>query len=119
MRPAILALALALACKSGGSSAQPKGAGGEPGSDGTTPAGTAQDGPAGARGKTGTTSKCAPSGRPWDGKLQGCIYEHDGCCYDSFEAVCAAAGCDGPCHVEGPFSPAQVRCDEQPDPATP
>ena len=118
MRHAIFALVLVAACKSGGSSEQPKGAGGEPGSDGQAPAGTAQDGPAAARG-TGRTHKCAKTGKPWDGKPQDCAYEHAGCCYGVAEAACAAAGCEGPQCIVMESYPAQVRCDGESDPATP
>lgn len=119
MRHAVFALVLVAACKSGPSSEQPKGAGGEPGADGTAPAGNAQDGPADARGKTGSTSKCAKTGKPWDGKPQECPYEHDGCCYEAAEAACAAAGCEGPKCIVMESYPAQVRCDTPSDPATP
>ena len=117
MTRATLAISLLLACKSGGSSAPPKS---DTPADGTTaPAGTAQDGDAATAGKGGTTSKCKATGRPWDGKPQGCAYEHDGCCYDAAEAACAAAGCEGPKCIVMESYPAQVRCDETTDSATP
>ena len=119
MRHALLALALVLACKSGGSPKTPKGADAKAGTDATTPAGKATDGPADARGKTGTTCKCAKTGKPWDGKPQDCPYEHQGCCYEVAEAACAAAGCEGPQCIVLESYPAQVRCDTQSDPATP
>jgi len=112
MRHALFALALLVACKSGGSSTQPKGAGGSAGSE--TPrssAGSDVEGPADARGKTGATNECASLGRPWDGKPKDCPYEHEGCCYDAAEAACAAAGCAGPQCVVMESYPAQVRCD--------
>jgi hypothetical protein len=108
MRSLLLALALVLACKSGGKSAQPKGAGGEP-SDGAGPNGTPGGGKGG--GLEPPEDPCAPAGRPWDGKPKDCAYEHDGCCYDAAEAACAAAGCGGPACIVMESYPAQVRCE--------
>jgi hypothetical protein len=54
--------------------------------------------------------ECAAGGRVWDGKPQGCAYEHGKCCYDAAEPACAAAGCAaGTCVVMESY-PAQVRC---------
>jgi hypothetical protein len=51
-------------------------------------------------------------GRTWNGHLDGCMYEHDGCCYDSPHALCAAAGCEAAqCRILE-VRPAQARCDE-------
>ncbi|MEM7153832.1 MAG: hypothetical protein AAF799_13370 [Myxococcota bacterium] len=53
---------------------------------------------------------CGEGGQPWDGKAQGCSYEHDGCCYASAGAACAAAGCgEGKCIVLESY-PAQIAC---------
>jgi hypothetical protein len=49
-------------------------------------------------------------GRVWDGKLTGCLYEHGGCCYDTPEAACRAAGCTNDrCRILE-SSPAQLYC---------
>lgn len=112
MRHAVLALALLFACKSGGSSTQPRGKRGADGDEGPrSPAGSDVEGPADARGKTGAANECAATGRPWDGKPQDCPYEHAGCCYDVAESACAAAGCAGPQCIVLESYPAQVRCD--------
>lgn len=110
-----LALALLLACKSGGSSAPPKNDGEAATGSGSAGAGTAKDGDAATAGG-GTSGKCKATGRPWDGKPQDCAYEHDGCCYDAAEAACAAAGCEGPKCIVLESYPAQVRCDESTGP---
>ncbi|MEM6294081.1 MAG: hypothetical protein AAGA54_22575 [Myxococcota bacterium] len=53
---------------------------------------------------------CAASGSPWDGKLQGCLYEVSGCCYPDDASACAAAGCDAQTCQILESAPAQVRC---------
>lgn len=53
---------------------------------------------------------CAEGGRPWDGKLEGCLYEVEGCCYDTPAAACAAASCaEDRCQILE-SAPAQVAC---------
>src|SRR5687768_12671478 len=104
---ALLLLALAglgVACKPAalaGPKAPDGGAasGTEPSPSGSTPAGT--DAP----------PECASEGSPWDGKAEGCLYEHAGCCYPSPEALCAAAGCAADACRILESSPAQARCD--------
>ena len=70
-------------------------------SDGGTPV---PDGP------TSADPECAAKGEPWDGNPQGCLYEHDGCCYPDPGSVCAAAGCEGDACQILETSPAQARC---------
>lgn len=111
MSRAALALLLVLACKSGGTSAPPKNDGDTATDDATTEGATA-DGDTPTSGKRGPKSRCNAMGRPWDGKPEGCAYEHDGCCYDAAEPACAAAGCEGPQCIVMESYPAQVRCDE-------
>ena len=53
---------------------------------------------------------CRASGSPWDGKLQGCLYEVSGCCYPDDASACAAAGCEGDTCQVLESAPAQVRC---------
>lgn len=70
----------------------------------TEPGGAADDGakpaPAG----------CKAGGTPWDGKHAGCLYEVAGCCYDTAQAACQAAGCEGKgCQVLE-SAPAQIVC---------
>lgn len=53
---------------------------------------------------------CAADGRLWDGKPEGCSYEHGGCCYGSPATACAAAGCaEAECEVLESY-PAQISC---------
>ena len=52
---------------------------------------------------------CQDGGEVWDGKHEGCLYEVAGCCYDSPEAACAAAGCEEDCQILE-SAPAQIAC---------
>jgi hypothetical protein len=59
----------------------------------------------------GAPPDCGTIGRLWDGKHEGCLYEVGGCCYDTPEAACTAAGCGGTdCRVLE-SAPAQIFCD--------
>ena len=53
--------------------------------------------------------KCTEKGRVWDGHHDGCLYEVAGCCYDTPEDACAAAGCADDCQVLE-SAPAQIAC---------
>jgi hypothetical protein len=53
---------------------------------------------------------CNGVGRIWDGRPEGCAYEHDSCCYDDAEAACAAAGCEAAACTVLESHPAAVRC---------
>lgn len=61
-------------------------------------------------GPTSQDPQCAAKGTPWDGSPQGCLYEHEGCCYPDPASVCAAARCDADTCQILESSPAQVRC---------
>lgn len=53
---------------------------------------------------------CNGVGRIWDGRPDGCAYEHEGCCYDDAEATCSAAGCEAGACIVLESHPAAVRC---------
>jgi hypothetical protein len=54
---------------------------------------------------------CGGVGTPWDGKPQGCTYEHEGCCYADAETACKMAECAPEhCTVLETY-PAQIACD--------
>lgn len=55
--------------------------------------------------------ECAEGGRLWDGKPKDCSYEVAGCCYDSAQNACAAAGCGAEQCLVLESYPAQIRCD--------
>lgn len=68
----------------------------------------------GERGEDAPPDCAADGGEPWDGKAEGCLYEHGGCCYPSPEAMCSAAGCAAEHCSIMESSPAQARCAEIP-----
>ena len=54
---------------------------------------------------------CSAGGVPDDGDAQGCDFRVMGCCYESADAACTAAGCAlSSCAILESY-PAQVRCE--------
>jgi hypothetical protein len=81
-----------------------------PVSDQETGSGADEGRAAGAPGAVDAEPDCGADGRVWEGRLEGCLYEHGGCCYASPAAACKAAGCaDDSCRILE-SSPAQLYC---------
>lgn len=57
------------------------------------------------------TGPCMTGGAPDDGDAEGCNFRVTGCCYETAEQACAAAGCAmSSCSILESY-PAQVRCE--------
>lgn len=101
----LLALSL-LACRAESRKASAPGHGQDTESSASARVGGAASGSA----ELDASPDCGPDGRVWEGRLVGCLYEHGGCCYDTPESACRAAGCatEGCQILES--SPAQLYC---------
>lgn len=108
----LVALALVLttlaACKQGTGASRPHRPGGRDRGGTTTPPDKFDDN---AKAELPPAAPCGGVGTPWDGKPEGCTYEHDGCCYADAETACKAAACAAEhCTVLETY-PAQIACD--------
>jgi hypothetical protein len=99
----VLALSLA-SCRADSGTAS------APGHTEETSSGDAQKSQSALPGDRSDTPECGAQGRVWEGRLDGCLYEHAGCCYDTPAAACEAAGCSQESCRILESSPAQLYC---------
>ncbi len=101
----VLVTLAAAACRQGATGSRAH----RPGTDGAA-TGTPAPGTATA-GTTEPPPPCGGVGTPWNGRAEGCAYEHESCCYADAETACKVAACAPEhCTVLETY-PAQIRCD--------